>query len=80
MLKNHTHKKPTTHPKQTQKPPQKQKLTWKSITDKLIIAYKMKLAAQVSQVMLFDVSLGMGFYNASPPFLHENTILSIISI
>lgn len=39
--------------------------TWKNTSDKLIIAYKIKLAAQVSQVVLFDLSLGEGLYNAS---------------
>lgn len=55
-----TTKQQTLPPTQTQK-----KNTWKIVSDKLIIAYRIKLAAQVSQEMLFNLSLGMGLYNAS---------------
>lgn len=57
-IKHHTPKTNNKKPKKNPKP------IWKIISDKLIITYKMKLAAQVSQVMLFHISLGTGFYNA----------------
>lgn len=68
--KNHQKKQPHTQNKLKKKKAPNQKPTWKVISDKLIITYKMKLAAQVSQVMLFNISLVTGLYNVSSPLFY----------